>query len=297
MRQSPTKLLVILLLPMLQSCDSPPEVALHGNLYFASGNYIGQFDLEQGSSSIVANRGAVTIRDVSYFGENRLLIAEVTTVKDVEVPRISWVDLKTGEAATLYTGVAARYLPAHRALVFDDGTRLHVMSRTRNSDINAEIISHNLNQLSTIIDVSDDALLFEIGMPDQRSIYSYDVSTRKLRQRNALTATCRLNGAVWIDDREQLACPARASVGDGPVYLLVDVEGNVRGELALPEGKHFLALAYAPDQGTLFFAEQWRGFIIGGERFAVWAYRLVDGKSYRLVSDQYLGASAVYSGS
>jgi hypothetical protein len=290
-RQSLAKFLV--LLPLLQSCEQNELPDFHGRLFFASGNYVGELDLAKGTSVIVANRGAVAISNISEFGENRFLVAETAIVEILEVPRISWVDIETGRAETLYSGVAARYLSAHSALVWDDGSRLHVTSRRRDSGINAQIVSHNLNQLSTIIDVSDEMVLFETGIPEQRDIHSYNVLTRELLQRDALTEQCRLDGSVWIRNRGQLACQARTQSGDGTEYLLTDLDGNVRGRLALPPGKQFIALAYAADQQVLILTQPWRT-VFGGERFAVWAYDLVTGRSHRILKNQYLGASAVY---
>jgi len=290
-RRSLAKILV--LLPLLQSCERGEQFDLHGHLYFASGNYIGDLDLVKGTSVIVANRGAVTIHGISGFGDNRFLMAETAMVETREVPRISWVDIETGQAETLYSGVAARYLGAHSALVWDDGSRLHVTSRRRNSGINAQITSHSLNQLSTIVDVSDSMVLFETGIPEQRGIHSYDVGTRQLQRREPLSAACKLEGSVWLADRDQLACQARTQSGDGTAYLLTDLDGNVRGRLALPQGKQFLALAYAADQQVLILTEPWRT-VLGGERFAVWAYDMITGQSHRILKNQYLGASAVY---
>lgn len=291
MRRSLAKILV--LLPLLQSCERGEQLDLHGHLYFASGNYVGDLDLVKGTSVIVANRGAVTIHDISGFGNKRFLMAETAVVETREVPRISWVDIETGQAETLFSGVAARYLGAHSALVWDDGSRLHVTSRRRNSSVNAQITSHSLNQLSTIIDVSDNMVLFETGIPEQRGIHSYDVGTRQLQPRETLSAVCKLEGSVWLADRGQLACQARTQSGDGTEYLLTDLDGNVRGRLALPQNKQFLALAYAADQQVLILTEPWRT-VLGGERFAVWAYDLITGQSHRILKNQYLGASAVY---
>lgn len=292
MRQSLAKILI--LLPLLQSCERGEQPNLHGHLYFASSNYVGELDLVKGTSVIVANRGAVTIHDISGFGDNRFLVAETAVVETREVPRISWVDIETGQAGILYSGVAARYLREHSALVWDDGSRLHVTSRRRSSGINAQIMSHNLNQLSTIIDVSDNMVLFETGISEQRAIHSYDVETRQLQRRETLSAACKLEGSVWIADRGQLACQARTQSGDGTEYLLTDLDGNVRGRLALPPDGQFVALAYAADQQVLILTEPWRTVLGGGERFAVWAYDLMTGQSHRILKNQYLGASAVY---
>jgi hypothetical protein len=279
---------------MLASCQQAPQAEFHGRLYFASGNYVGEFDLAQGTSVAIANRGDVTIRNVSAFEPGRLLLAEMGTVDGRDAPRISWFDLESGEAGSLFAGVIARYLPIPAALIWDDGQRLHASARRRNSSVNAEITGHNLNQLATIVDVSDYMVLFEVGLPEDRVIESYDVNTRERLQREALSSVCRLAGAVWIDDREVLACPAKGQERDYPEYLLADIDGNIRGRLSLPEDKHFVALDYATDQNALFLTERWVSSLGGVERFAVWAYDLIDGQSYRIVRDQYLGDSAVY---
>lgn len=280
---------------LLAGCGEETPRDFHGRLYFASGNYIGEFDLATGSSIAVANRGAVTVEHVSPFVDEGLLLVEVATVEGREVSRISWLEPESGRASTLYSGVAARYLPRHRAIAWDDGTRLHVSSRVRDAAISAEVMTHNLNQLRVIIDAGDDTVLFEVGTPEQRQILAYNVVTRELEARDQLTAACRLDGAIWLDGRAQLACPARAGDSVGSAYLLVGPDGTVRGQLALPEGRQFVALAYAADQQTLFFAERWASLLGGAERYAVWAYDLVDGRSFRLVRNQYLGTSAVYT--
>ena len=230
---------------------------------------------------------------MSAFDQGRLLLAETAVVEGHDVPRISWIDLETGRAETLYSGVIARYLPEAAALVWDDGSTLHVTGRYRNSHINAEIMSHGLNQLSAIIGVSGHVALFEVGLPEDRVILSYDINTRELAKREGLSTKCRLVGAVWVGDREALVCPAKDGASAGREHLLVDLQGNVRDRLALPEGRQFTALAYAEDQRLLFLTEYWSS-LWGAERFAVWSYDVNDGQSYRIVRNQYLGNSAVY---
>jgi hypothetical protein len=137
-------------------------------------------------------------------------------------------------------------------------------------------------------------VLFEAGTPENRTIHSYDIETRELANLETLSGVCRLAGAVWIDNRDQLACLSREHSESGSDYLLVDLAGIVRGQLALPEKKDFVALAFAADQQTLVLAEHWTSFIGGADRYAVWAYNFIDGQSYRIVRNQYLGDSAVY---
>lgn len=288
-----SRLLLLLPILLLASCQQAPAPDLHGRLYFASGNYVGEFDIAQHTSVIVGNRGAATIRNVSMFGEGRLLLAETAVVDGNDVSRISWIDLETGRAQTLYSGVIARYLDKPAALLWDDGTTLHVTGRNRNSHINAEVLSHGINQLSAIVGASGQLALFEVGLPENRTIYSYDVGTRELLVREKMSAICNLVGAVWIDDREQLACPRKDRGGDVGAYLLVNLDGVVRGSLALPEEKQFLALAYSTEQHALFLTERWHS-LWGAERFSVWSYDFISGRSYRIVRNQYLGASAAF---
>ncbi len=287
------KVLFSVVLLVLAACQPTPDYALQGRLYFASGNYVGEFDLADRSSVIIANRGDVTIRNVAAFGPGRLLLSELGTVEGRDAPRITWLDVETGRNEGLYAGVIARYLPRPAALVWDDGQRLHASARRRNSNISAEISSHNLNQLTAIVDVSDTMVLFESGPAEQRSIWSYDVITRELVERGGLTSACKLTASVWISDRARLVCPSRHQQGDYPQYRLVDIDGNVSELPGIPSGKLFRALAYAADQRALVFSESWSS--LGGvQRYGVWAYDFDDQQMYRIVADQYLGNSAVY---
>ena len=287
-------LLLILLVPALWSCGSSEPTGYHGYLYFARGSYLLRFSLRDASLSVVTNLGDKSIRHISYFGENKLLITELASINRKTVSRISWVDVKTGQSEALYSGVSALYLAHTDVIVYDDGGKLFAVSLTGGSDSD-EIFSHRRNKLSTMIELADGIVLFETDDAGQRSIHSYDTRTGELQSLDRLSGVCRLGGAVWINDLEQLACRERTSQGNDSVYVLASLEGNVPGRLALPAGKRFLALAYVSKQGALILSERWRSKLTGQEKSAVWVYDIHSGETRRLAKNQNLGASVVYT--
>ena len=101
---------VVILCCVLSACSEPEQKDLHGFLYFASGNYVGRFDLHDGSSSIVANLGDVIINSIDSLDSDRLLLSMVSFTADREMPRISWLDIKTGRTMDLFGGTDASYL-------------------------------------------------------------------------------------------------------------------------------------------------------------------------------------------
>ncbi len=294
MRKFAIKLFLVLLIPALVACGSSGQSGYHGYLYFAKGAYLMRFSLRDSDLSVAAVLGEKTIRDVSSFGENKLLIAESESVNRQEVHRISWVDLKTGQLSALYSGVIARYLAKSGLLVYDDGLKLYEVAIA--GDSSSEIIfSHRMNQISSVMVVSDNIVLFETIEAGQPVIRSYDVVTGALQTLDSLSTLCRLEHAVWIDDFEQLACKQQTKQASDAHYLLVNLDGEQGGSLPLPEGKRFDALAYVSGQGALILTESWRGLFGGEERSSVWVYDIHSGESHRLAKNQNLGSSVVYT--
>jgi len=286
--------LLILLIPVFVSCGSQEQAGYHGYLYFARGSYLLRFSLRDGSRYMVTNLGDKSIRHVGYFGKNRLLIAELASINRKHVSRISWVDVKTGQSEALYSGIFALYLANADVIVYDDGGKLFAVSLAGDSG-NDAFFSHRLHQLSTMIKVSNDTVLFETNDAGNRHIYSYDAITRELQSLEQLSGVCRLDGAVWIDDFEQLACRERLSQGNEPVYILASLDGEVSGVLALPEEKSFFALTYESTQSALILKESWRSVLGGQEKSAVWVHNVHSGESRRLAKNQDLGSSVVYT--
>lgn len=289
-------LLLCLWMPLMVSCDSRDEYVLHGYLYFAKGPYLMRFSLRDGDLEVVTNLGNKTIREITQFGEGRLLISELASINRKEVARISWLDLKTGQSEALYSGVRARYLDSVRVIVYDDGEKLYSVYLAGDSEIDSIIMAHKRNRMSAMIEVSNGSLLFEVDGEEQPVIFTYQPVTGDLGTLDQLAGLCRLEGAVWIDDLEQLACRQRGGTGDeeAGAYILADLDGSRVKRLALPGEEKFTCLTYIESQGVLIFSENWRSKFGGQANAAVWAHDVLSGENFRLPGAQNLGSSVVY---
>jgi hypothetical protein len=252
-----------------------------------------RYGLKDGSLSVVTNLGDKTIEDVSSFLENRLLIAESASINRKRVRRISWVDVNTGQTGALYAGILARYLEGPGIVVYDDRERLFAVPLAGLADIET-VFTHKTNQVSTMLVVSEDTVLFETRGTDGWLIRSYNASTRELQRLERLSGVCRLAQAVWITDLEQLACKQRQEQSNPARYVFTNLEGDVIGAPALPEGKRFDALTYIDGQNALILKERWNSAFGGQERSAIWAYNTRSRESFRLADDQNLGSAVVY---
>jgi len=294
MRKILLTLVFILLLPALVSCESRDQAGYHGYLYFAQSNYLMRYGLKDGSLSVVTNLGDKTIHDVSSFLENRLLIAESVSVNRKKARRISWVDVNTGQTAALYAGVLARYFESSGMVVYDDGDRLFSVALSGESD-SQTIFTHKSHQVSTMMVVSQDTVLFETSEAGGRLIRSYNVITGTLQTLDGLSEICRLDQAVWINDLEKMACKERLDESKATRYVLTNLDGEVSGTLALPEGKRFDLLTYISGQSALVLRERWDSIFGGQEKSAIWVYNLKSTEIQRLAENQNLGSSVVYS--
>lgn len=289
-----TYLTLSLLVSVLISCDAGPKQEYHGALYFGQGAYLMRFSLADGSLSIAGHLGDTTIRQVIALGEDDLLIAETASVNRRRVPRISWIDPKTGETADLYAGVSAQHLADPGVVVYDDGSDLYAVPQRFDSD-NEIIFSHPQNQLTRLMEASPGILLIETGDADEAAIHAWNARTGELQLLKALAATCRLVGAVWIVPLERLACKQREGLPAEAEYLLSDLQGNLDGVLNLPEGKEFFALAYLENQNALVLKETWSGLLGNQDKHAVWMHDLDTRESHRLAENVNLGESVVYT--
>lgn len=284
----------MLLAIALVACDDRQRSEYHGALYFGQGSYLMRLSLRDGSLSIAGHLGDTTIREISALGADHLLIAESASVNRRRVPRISWIDPNTGESADLYAGLLARYLADPGVIVYDDGSDLFAVPQQDDS-ANEIIFSHPQNQLTRLIEASPGILLFEAGDAHQPAIRFWNALTGQLRKLDALTAACRLEGAVWIDHLQRLACKRRAGPIAAADYVLSDLDGTVEGRLNLPAGKRFLALTYIGSQHALVLRETWRGLMGTRDKHAVWMYDVRTGASHRLAGNVNLGESVAYA--
>jgi len=104
-----------------------------------------------------------------------------------------------------------------------------------------------------------------------------------------------LDQAVWINDLEKMACKERLDESKATRYVLTNLDGEVSGTLALPEGKRFDLLTYISGQSALVLRERWDSIFGGQEKSAIWVYNLKSTEIQRLAENQNLGSSVVYS--
>jgi hypothetical protein len=286
---------IALLTATLGACSPKPPHGFTGYLYFAQGNYLTRFSLRDGSLSVAANFGDMSIREISAFGENRLFLAGTAAINRRTVPRISWIDLETGEKVAQYSGILARYMANANIIIYDDGIKLYAMPQGSGGAPDEIIYAHGLNRITTVLEVSNDTLLFETGEPGQRVIRAWDAVTGQQRVLDELTAACELVGSVWLESHQQLACRKRDSTIEASEYVLVNLDGQVVGRLALPEGGRFTALTYIPGQSALVMKENWTGAISDQEKSAVWIHNVRTGENTRLSKHQNLGSSVVFT--
>ena len=290
-------ILLVILAPLVVSCGPADESPYHGYLYFARGSYLMQFRLRDGSLAVVTNLGEGTIREISPMGDGKILVSELASISGQDVARISWLDLKTGQSDALYSGVQARYVAGAGVIVYDDGGTLYSVSLAGESGVDSIVLSHTRRQLSAMVVVSDSRVLFETLEKGQPLIHSYQVVTDELRTLDQLTRLCRLEGAVWISETEQLVCRERGDTGsDAPdAYVLASLDGDLASRLSLPEKKKFRALTYVSGQGALILQESWGSLFGGQENYAVWAHDIHSGENHRLSDTKNLGTSVVYT--
>jgi len=294
MRTSLFRISMAFLLVTLAACG-PQQHGYTGYLYFAQGNYLTRFSLRDGSLSVAANFGDMTIREISPFGDKRLFLTGTTAIARRTTPRISWIDLETGEKVSQYSGILARYMINANVIVYDDGIKLYAVPQGGNGAPDEIIYSHGLNRITTVLEVSNDTLLFETGESGERVIRGWDAVTGNQRIFDELTTSCELVGAVWLESLQQLACRKRDSSITETEYLLVNLEGQVESKLVLPEAGQFKALTYIPGQNALVLKKSWNSIIGDQDRSAVWIHNLRTGENTRLSRTQNLGESVVYS--
>ena len=284
----------LLIVGLIASCDSSDQEALHGHLYFAAGNYVGQFDLRDGASAPVVNLCDITIDNVSPFIGDDLLLTIREYVNGRETSRILRFDPRRNVSSPLFSGMMAEYLPSSMAVVYDDGSRLIATHRKKAYRDEAVIDVHGHNSRPAVVVLSDAEILFNSIHNDNVLIQRYNVDTDTSEPLHALSTTCTLNGAVWIAESKQLLCRPPANSSREPGYVFVSLDGTIEGTLLLDGDQNFRALAYLPDQGIVILTERSYRWGDGQPRHAVWAYDMQTASSYRLARNQYLGNSVVY---
>ena len=289
-------LLVAASLPFTQlaGCEQAAHQELHGYLYFGSGQYLGQLDLRDGSTSVEANLGDVSIRRVSAYGDENLLLTVFGIVNHKETYRLMQYEIATGQTGILFKGRKGLYLAGQEMLVYDDHLRLRAKVSSKSGRVDVELAQHGFGDRIQLVPVSDSSFLYSIGDTEGELIFAHDANTQTTKKLEKLSAVCGLDGAIWIDASRQLLCRLTTSSGQFESYTFFDLDGTRRGRLSLPESRSFRAVAYLQDQESLVLTQPWQSLIGNRGKTAIWIYDLGGDEHYRLVKDQYLGETVVY---
>ena len=283
-----------LLLTLLAGCERHPHPELRGHLFFASGQYLGLLDLRDGSTSVEANLGDVSIRRVAAYGEENLLLTVFGIVNHRETYRLMQYEIATGQTGILFDGMTSLYLAGEEMLVYDDRYRLRAKVRGKNERIDVELARHDFGDRVQLVPVSDSGFLYSIGDAQGAPIFLHDAIRQISEPLQKLSAVCALDGAIWIDEYQQLLCMTTTASGQFESYSFFDLDGIFHGSLSLPESESFRAVAYLHDQGSLVLTQPWRSLVGGRSKTAIWIYELGNDECYRLVKDQYLGDTVVF---
>lgn len=288
------RVLLLVILGLVASCDVTEKQAVHGHLYFAAGSYVGLFDLSDGGSAPVANLGDVAIDRISPYESNDLLLTLRDFANERETSRILRFNPRQNTSFPLFPGLMAEFLPGSRAVVYDDGSRLLATHRRKAFRDEAVIDQHGYNSQPTVVVISGTEILFDYVVDDEVLIQRYDSDDGQSYPLHELSKICRLNAAIWIAGSGQLLCKVVFNSEEPPKYGFVTLQGSATSPLPLPADKNFRALIYLPDQNVIILSELSRSWGGGKQRHAVWVYDMTSSKAHRLAKDQFLGSSVVY---
>ena len=104
------RVLLLVVLGLIASCDASDQQAAHGHLYFAAGSYVGLFDLSDGGSAPVANLGDVTIDHISAYESSDLLLTMRDFANKREISRILRFNPRQNTSFPLFPGLQAEFL-------------------------------------------------------------------------------------------------------------------------------------------------------------------------------------------
>jgi len=274
---------------VLQGCGPGEQREYRGDLYFGTGAYLARLDLRNGNVSLLANLGDTVIREIAEFGDEQLLLSVFGPVNHENTFRLMQYELDGGGLATLLTGRHGRYLPEPEALLFGDGSRLKMRVYGGRAMEESVIARHRVGAGVHIMQIS--ATEFIYGIDTDTTIHRFDVESFESRPLQALSSQCRLDGALWIAQRDALLCKRGGAAGD---YAFVSLSGDVLASLDIPDARAFRAVAHLHDQDAVVLTEAWNTFLGDNTRYAVWIYELSSGRKVRLVKDQVLGSHVVY---
>ena len=278
---------------LLAACAPDDRGELQGSLYFAAGEYLAALHLRDGSTSVVANLGDAELLSLGPAVDNRLLLNVIATENRRSMHKIVLFDVESRQQLTLLNGRFGHYLPGTRVLVFDDGVKTWVTEKIRGSWEKTEVVEHRYNGTVGVMPISPTRFMYAVG---DGPLSLYDLTSGRSIPLQALESLCSIDRALWVAQREEVLCRSRH--GDGSYqYVYAALDGSVSDTLPLPGDRDLRPVAWLSDQNVLILTERWQARVTNRWKWGVWVYRLDTGEFYRLLDDQHLGDTVVYSGS
>lgn len=180
-------------------------------------------------------------------------------------------------------------------LIFNDGFRLVAVSIAVDTWPETIIHADIRGKRVDVVPLKGFEVLVALGSADDSVIARHDIYTEEEQALEELSAFCDLDGAIWIDDAEQLFCPAVSPAGEEAEYLFAALDGRVSRRVLMPKGKTFRALAYDANQSVIVLSATWHGWIGDATENSVWIYDIESDEIYLLAQDQDLGSTVALS--
>ena len=290
----------LLVLLFLSACGQQNPPTAQGYLYVGLGGYLGQFDLQTGDIMPVTRLADVRIHRVSRFGESGLVLTVEDARRGNERWRVLRFDPRSKRSSFLMSGIVVAEVPEFGGLVVDDGQRLTLVRDTGQQLAQSMLHERSLrDRVPNVLPCGHELLLQTAGSenaPIRRIGIGEDgVAFVDNESMEELSDACTLEGAICIDASARLLCREAGQAAEGTRYRLVSLDdGQVEDVVPLPGSLRAHAVSYIPDADTVVFSGRRKNWFTQREEYPVLTYRLSDGETTEIASNQYLGQSAVY---
>ena len=272
----------------LASCQQASDIDTDSEVFFAWGEYLGEFNLHYGSSTIVGRLGDVSIKRVSGFRDDQLLVSLIAYGRGVDTPLVVSVTPDTGRRQVIGEGESAVYLPGSDSVIYSTSSTLVANSHRGGGRKLKEITSLLGMRLVKIMVLDDDRILFEVEQQNLTRTYLYDHRLDTPPQLTTLSKICRMRDSAPVDGA--VACRLK---DNDKRYAIVSLEGRVLRYIELPFSSSARILGPCDKTRLVVFSESRRLLLRSRPRHAIWVYNLETSAAMRVSGNQYLGTSIV----
>jgi len=288
------KTILLLSLIILSGCNGTNQPGLKGILYYGSQG-IDAIDLATNRVSEVYAAPGFSINKVENMGDKHLLISMYGLNPSADREKIGIIDGRKLTLDVLRPGSGAIYMASHNKIVYyNNQSRLSVFDPVKINQAEIIIDSDPPDAPGTVIQVSDDVVLFESMRNSASYIWTYNILTGTYLNLAGLK-NCSLNHSFWRARSEQLFCNQKTNNNEitGKFYL-VSLDGSHRKNISLGEGE-FWPVTYIQELDAMVLQE--RSFVASKhvERHPVWLYSFDTESRQRIAEDVLLGTGATYS--